>query len=152
MPRVTVSRSVAAPPAEVFAACADFARAADRIKDILRVEVLSPGPVGVGTRFKETRKMFGKEATETMEVVAFDPPAGYELRAVNCGTEYRTWFTFTPDGAGTRVDATFQSRAVALWAWPFTPLMYLMRGFLRKCLAGDLDQIRAAIEGQKLAA
>lgn len=152
MPRVTVCQTVAAPPAAVFAAYADFAHAADRIADILRVEVLTPGPVGVGTRFKETRKMFGKEATETMEVVAFDPPAGYELRAARGGTEYRTRFTFTPDGAGTRVEAEFRARPVALWAKPFTPLLYLMRGFLRKCLARDLDQMRAFVEGRKKAA
>ena len=152
MPGFTVSQTVAAPPAEVFAACADFAGAPDRIADIIRVEVLTPGPVGVGTRFKETRKMFGKEATETMEVVAFDPPRGYELWAVNCGTEYLTRFAFTPEGAGTRVGVDFRARPVRWWAWGFVPLAYLMGGMIRKLLARDVDQIRAAVEGRKQAA
>lgn len=152
MPRVTVSQSVAAPPAEVFAACADFAGAPGRIAEIIRVELLTPGPVGVGTRFRETRKLFGKEATETMEVVAFDPPRGYELRAASGGNEYHTRFAFVPDGAGTRVDAEFHARPARWWAWGFVPLMYLMGGVIRRCLAGDLDQIRAAVEGRKQAA
>ncbi|MBX9585188.1 MAG: SRPBCC family protein [Gemmataceae bacterium] len=152
MPGFTFTQVVQAPPAAVFAAYADFEHAPDRIADIVRVEVVTPGPVGVGTRFKESRLMFGRETTETMEVAAFDPPHGYELRAVSCGGEFRTRFAFTPEGNGTRVDVDFRVRAARWWAIPFVPLSYLMTGMVRKCLARDLDRLRAVVEGRRRAA
>ena len=75
----------------------------------------------------------------------------YELTALGCGVEFKTEFRFTLEGTGTRVEVTLGTRAVSLWAKLFKPIAYLMRGMLRKCLAHDLDQIRAAIEGGKKA-
>ncbi len=66
-------QQVAAPPEKVFAMMSDFANAPQRISGISKVEMLTDGAVGVGTKFKETRVMLGKEATETMEVTTFDP-------------------------------------------------------------------------------
>lgn len=152
MPGFTVLQSVAAPPAETFAVFADIEHAAGRIKEIVRIEKLTPGPVGVGTRFRETRVMFKREATETFEFTEYTPGVAYAFKGVNCGMEYRCRFAFAPEGAGTRVDVTLEIRAMTLWAKLFTPLAYLMRGMMRRCMAGDLDQLRAAVEGRKQAA
>jgi len=59
----TLDKHIAAPPMRVFAAASDFRNAPQRIHGIKKVEMLSTGPVGVGTRFKETRVLFKKEAT-----------------------------------------------------------------------------------------
>ena len=67
MAGITASLRIEAPVSTVFALATDLDGWAGRIKAITRIEKLTPGPVRVGTRFKETRKMFGKEATETME-------------------------------------------------------------------------------------
>ena len=152
MPRFTITQTVQAPVADVFAVFADLENAALRITEIVRIEKLTPGPVGVGTRFKETRVMFKREATETFEVTAFEPGAGYELTAVSCGAEFRTRFTFTLEGTGTRVDAAVQTRALSLYARLFSPLAFLMKGMMRKCLTRDLDQLRAAVETKRAAA
>ncbi|MBX9626344.1 MAG: SRPBCC family protein [Gemmataceae bacterium] len=152
MPGFTVSQTVAAPPAETFAVFSDLDHAAGRIAEIVRIEKLTPGPVGVGTRFKETRVMFGREATETFEFTEYTPGVAYAFVGVNCGVEYRCRFAFAPEGAGTRVDVTFRTRALNLWAKLFTPLAYLMRGMMRRCMARDLDQLRAAAEARRQAA
>ena len=65
MPRLHETIDTHLPLDDAFAFVSDFANAPKRIKSILRVNVLTPGPVGVGTRFTETRVMFGREATET---------------------------------------------------------------------------------------
>jgi len=148
MARIALSQMVQAPVAAVFAAASDFANAPTRIKDIVRVEMLTPGPVGVGTKFKETRVMFKKEATETMEVTAFEPNAAYELSARSCGAEFKTRFAFAPVGDATRIDVTVTTRAVSLFAKLFTPLGFLMKGMLRKCMVRDLEQLRDSIEGK----
>ena len=152
MPGFTLTETVAAPVPAVFAAFTDFENAANRVTDIIRVEVLTPGPVGVGTRFKETRKMFGKETTETMTVTAFEPEKLIELSAGSCGAEFTTRFTFAPVGAGTAVGVELRTRAVSLAAKLFTPLAYLMMGTIKKCVARDVAQIRASVEAAARAA
>jgi hypothetical protein len=152
MATITVTQSIQAPVAEVFALACDIENSPGRIRDIVKVEMLTPGPMALGTKFKETRIVFKKEATETFEVTQFTPNVSYEFTANSCGAEYRTTFAFTPEGAGTRVDVAVRTRAVSFFAKLFTPLMFLMRGMLRKCVAKDLDDLRAAAEGQKKAA
>lgn len=143
----TLTKHVAAPPERVFAAYADIANAPSRIKSILRVEVLTPGPVGVGTKFKETRKMFGKECTETMEFTAFEPNERDEIGALTCGVEIRMEFRFTPEAGGTRVDVTKTSTATTFLARIMGPIFdMLMTGTMKKCIQGDLDAMAASVE------
>ena len=130
----------------MFRLASDFPRAAGRIPDITKIEMLTPEPVGVGTKFKETRKMFGKEATETMEVAEFDPPRSYKLHANSCGTIYEFRMTFTPEGNGTRLAASFTATPVSFWARIMLPMMYMMSGVMKKCLLGDMNAIRTAAE------
>src|SRR5262245_45662259 len=113
MPRITVTEQVQAPPEVVFALATDFAGAPGRIKGITKMEVLTPAPVGIGTRFRETRVMFGKEATEEMTVTAFEPPHRVEHMANSCGAEYRSVFRFMAVEGGTRMDVEFNVRAVS---------------------------------------
>ncbi|QDU23146.1 SRPBCC family protein [Urbifossiella limnaea] len=146
MPGFDLTHTVAAPLPVVFDAFTDFASAPKRIPEILRVEMLTPGPVGVGTAFKETRKMFGKECTETMTVSAFEAGKLVELSATSCGAVFTTRFTFEPDGGKTRVSVAFRTKAVSVYAKLFTPLSYLMMGTMKKCVAGDVAKLGAAVE------
>lgn len=145
---VSISRRIAAPIDVVFDLCSDIEHAAGRIKAIKRIEMLTPGQVGVGTRFKETRIMFGREATEEMTFTGFEPPHGYVLEAHSCGTHYRTEFRLTPEGNQTIVQVTFNARPESLVARLLSPLMWLMKGMLVKCLTQDLDDVQAAAEAK----
>jgi hypothetical protein len=146
VPTIRLNETIAAPVSSVFAAFSDFENAAERVKEIVRVELLTPGPVGVGTKFKETRVMFGREATETMTVTAFEPDRLIELTAGSCGAEFRSRFTFAPNGSGTAVAFEMQTRAVSLLAKLMTPLAYLMVGTIRNCVRRDMEQIRQSLE------
>src|SRR2546423_4330783 len=113
---------VDAPPEKVFALMSDFPKAPGRISSIKRIEMLTNGPVGLGTKFKETRVMFGKEATETMEVTAFDPPHSYSLVANSCGAIYDSRLTFESEGNGTNVTFTFHVKPVSFFAKLMSPV------------------------------
>jgi hypothetical protein len=145
VPGFTLTKTYPVPVPETFAAFADVASAPDRIPAIKKVELLTPGPVGLGTKFKETRVVFKREATETFEFTAFEPDRRQELVALSCGAEYRTAFAFAVHGAGTRVDVTFNLRAVSLYAKLFSPLSWLMMGMIKKCVAQDLDDLGRAL-------
>lgn len=137
---------IAAPPERVFAASSDFASAADTISAIEKMEVLTEGPVGVGTKFRETRKMFGKEAKETMEVTEFEPPRRYVLIANSHGSIYRSEYTFEPEGAGTRVTLSFEATPQTFMA---KVLGVIFRLFLKKMISmcdADLEDLKNHVE------
>src|SRR5438034_10439554 len=122
MAGVTVTQRIEAPVETVFRLATDLDHWAGRITGITKVERLTNGPVGVGTRFKETRMMFGKEATETMEFSAFEPNRRYELTADSCGALYRTEFRFEPDESGTLRTVDMRVTAQSLFANLLKPL------------------------------
>ncbi len=147
MASVSASTRIAAPVDSVFALFTDLENAPGRIKGIKRLEKLTPGPVGVGTRFRETRVFMGREATEEMEFTGFEPNRSYTVGCQSCGCVYSSVFRFEPDGnEATRVTMDFEGRPVTLTAKLMAPLGWLMKGTLRKCLQQDLEDLRAAAE------
>lgn len=148
MAQFSMTTHVKAPIEKVFAAYSDFGNCAGRIKGIKRVEMLTSGPVGVGTRFKETRVMFKKEATETMEVSALEPNREYTLTCNSCGALFNSTFRFEPEAGGTQVTLDFDCKPVSLFAKLMTPLSWLMMGPMKKCIQQDLDDMKAHLEGR----
>lgn len=150
MIEISMKQHIAAPPEIVFHYASDFAHSPQRIKGIVRVEMLSDGPIGVGTRFKETRVMFKRECTETMEVTAFEPPGRYVLCADTCGCHYQFELRFLPSGDGTDVEMHVKSEPVTTIAKIMSVLMKpLMKSMLKQCTemtAKDLADLKTAIE------
>jgi len=146
MPSITVHQDIAAPVEDVFAHCIDLERLPDRVRGIDRIEVLTEGPVGDGTSFRETRTMFGREATEVMTFSEFDPPNGYVLLASSHGSEYRTTHRFEPIEGGTRVTMHFEARPVSLGAKLMSPMFAMMKGKLEACLLDDLRDLKTNLE------
>ena len=140
------TQHIAAPPERVFAAASNFGNAASTIEGILRVEVLTDGPVGVGTRFRETRKMFGKEATVEMTVAEFEPPRRYLLLAEENGCRYRSELRFVPDGQGTSVTMTCAGEPLTFFAKVMTFVMKPMLKSMSKLIAKDLADLKRSLE------
>lgn len=148
MSSLTVSTHVSAPVAETFEVFTEIEKAADRISSIVSIELLSEGPFGDGTRWRETRLMFKKEAIEEMWVTGFNPPHGYTVEAESHGMNYSTLISFTPDGDGTKVSWAFTSTALSFGAKIMAPIFnVLMKGMMKKCMLGDLEALRDVCEG-----
>lgn len=148
---LTMREQIAAPPERVFAVASDFANAPKAIPAILRVEMLTPGPVRPGARFRETRKMFGKEASEEMTVAELEPPRRYLLTAESHGCRYRTEFRFEPVAAGTEVVMTFRGEPLTALAKVMTIVMKPMFKSVAKLCARDLADLKRSIEGEEAA-
>jgi hypothetical protein len=108
--RIQAHCKIHAPKANVFAAFSDLSSLATHVKAITRVEILTPGEVGVGTEFKETRVMFGKEATETMRITEFSPPDRLVEEAHSSGMHYVSEWTFSETGGETTVTINFSGQ------------------------------------------
>jgi carbon monoxide dehydrogenase subunit G len=146
MAEVKLVKHVQAPPDKVFRIASDFAEAAERIEGIQRVELLTPGPVRLGTRFRETRLMFGREATEEMEVTAFDPPHSYTLGCESHGCRYAAEFRFTASGTGTEVAMEFKATPLTFLAKAMAVAMAPMIRQVADVCAKDLDDLKRAVE------
>lgn len=147
MKDVVVSRILPATPDVAFAACTDLARAPQRIRGITKLEVLGDGRVGLGTRFRETRVMFGRESTEAMEITEWSPPQSFVVEADSHGTQYRTRFSFEPAGSeATRVTLRFGATPRSFVGKVMGFLFSGMRKSVEKCLVDDLDDIAAWLE------
>lgn len=144
--RLEIERTIAASPETVFAVCSDFANSAQRVEGIEKVEMLTDGPVGPGTRFRETRIMFGREATEEMEVGAYEPPTRYTLVAASHGAKYHSEFLFDEVDGGTRVRLTFDATPVTFFAKVMAVLTKPMQKKIYDLLCKDLDDIKESIE------
>jgi carbon monoxide dehydrogenase subunit G len=132
---------------EVFAALSNFSAAADMISGITKTEMLTEGPVGMGTRFRETRVMFGREATEEMEVTAFEVPHRYVLGGENHGCRYASEFLLTPKGGGTEVSMSFEATPLTLVAKIMSVLMRPMMKSMAKHCMQDLKDVKTFVEG-----
>ncbi|MFF5938280.1 SRPBCC family protein [Streptomyces sp. NPDC012508] len=146
---VTVERRVAASPGPVWEVLTDLRDMPRILSGVERVDVLTEGAFGVGTRWRETRRMMGKEATEEMTVTEAVPPDRYVTVAESHGMRYVSEIALRPDGEGaTTVRMTFSA----------TPAAGSRTGFLAKLLSGlgakavsralakDLDDVAASVE------
>ncbi|MFI9821606.1 SRPBCC family protein [Streptomyces sp. NPDC052013] len=144
---VGVERRIAAPRDRVWDALTDLRSMERRLKGVTKVEVLTQGPFDVGTRWRETRRMFGKEATEEMWVTACAPAERYVVEAESHGMHYVSEWDLHADGPGaTTVRMTFTGRPTGRQGLLARLLGGLGAGAVRKAMAKDLDDIASSVE------
>ncbi|MGA7687653.1 MAG: SRPBCC family protein [Jiangellales bacterium] len=149
MQTVTVSESCAAPVEVVWRIATDLASMPETMSGISAVDVLSEGEFGVGTRWRETRTMYGKQASEELVITAMQPGRSYTAQAESAGMRYVTTFDFSPTDAGTDIVMTFGGEATGRAAKAMSMLTgWAMVGSVRKAVQKDLADIAAAAQAQ----
>jgi len=126
----------------MWAVASDFEHAPGRITAITKVEMVTPGPVGAGTHFREWR---GRQVVD-MEIAQWSPPRSYSLRGYAIGTEFMSEIRCIPDGSGTRLEMEVHVRPQTFGAKLLSPLLALMSKMMVKSCAKDLGEIAAAAE------
>ncbi|HEX9793563.1 MAG TPA: SRPBCC family protein [Planctomycetota bacterium] len=149
MKPLVCSQHVAAPSAKVWSVFTDIPHAAENIPGITKIEMFSQGPFAVGTKWRETRKMFGKEAVETMWVTAVEPQRSYVVEAESHGAHYRSEFTFTEKDGGTDVAWSFGAEPTGMASKVMMAVMgSVLKGTMRRMLQADLLALKAVAEAQ----
>ncbi|TFD45960.1 hypothetical protein E3T55_17770 [Cryobacterium frigoriphilum] len=100
----TLTEWIPRAPHEVFDFITTPGNAPTVMESVQSMVQTTDGPIGVGTRFRETRLMRGKQEHADLEVVDFEANALYAVKNVTEGfvTVYR--YSFRPEADGTRVD------------------------------------------------
>lgn len=146
---VEVTRTSTAPPDEVWAIMTDLERTAEVLSSVTGIERLDDGDgVRVGTRWRETRELFGREASEELEVTAIDEDARrYVVEADRRGTHYRSQRSVSPDGEGSLLRMTFGAEASGLTGRLMARTVgRALETGTREALQQDLDDIAQAAE------
>ncbi len=143
-----VQTAINAPRAAVWNVITDIENAADTISGIEKIEILEKPATGlVGLKWRETRTLFGKTATEVMWITAAEENSFYDTRAESHGAVYTTRISLAEQGGTTSIKMRFVGKPQTMVAKIMSLLMgWMFRGATQKALVQDLDDIRKAVE------
>ena len=146
--QVSVSVDIDKNKTKVWQAITDIEHSAGRISGIDDIEVLDRPDDGlVGLKWRETRTMMGKEATEVMWITKAQQDDHYEVAANSNGTAYLSRLLLTPSGEGTQLTMTFTGKPQTVLAKLMSAiLMPFFKGSIVKMLQQDLNDIKAYVE------
>jgi carbon monoxide dehydrogenase subunit G len=105
--KTSLTQHVNAPAEKVWAVISDIPGSATTLSGIDSIQMLSDGPYGEGTRWKETRTMMGRSETVEMWVAQAEPPRSTTVKAVQGGADYTSRFTLAERDGGTDLTVTF---------------------------------------------
>ncbi len=151
MSTVAVTRLVEAPVAAVWRVFTDLPSRCDRLSTVIAVELLTRGPFGAGTVWRETRTMAdGGEITEEFRVDECVIPERFVVSSPGIGAEYRMTYTFVPVIEGRHRGGTMvtvvQDGTPTAPAGRFLALVFggLAARTVEGALRRDLDDLAAA--------
>src|SRR5262245_1581064 len=146
MATVTVSRQIAAPIEEVFKVFTDFSHASDRVSGIKKLELLTAEPVGLRTRWIETREVLGRLDSAEMEITAYERNRMYTITHHKAGVRIDTTFWFEPNGDDTKVSVEFELDPAGLPPGLLAPLGWAVAGKVQNVLNHDLADLKKFAE------
>lgn len=149
---LTVTRETSASPETVWAVMTDIEGTTQTLSGVTGIERLDDGEgFEPGLRWRETRQVFGKEATEELEITAVDPGRSYTVEADSGGTHYHSVLRVTPSATGSTIAMTFGAEQTGGRISSFLSMTVgrLFQGPTRKALEQDLEDIAAAAEARE---
>ena len=145
MATITVSNQIDAPVAEVFERFTDLDGSATRVSGIKAIEMLTTGPFGPGTRWRETREVLGRLDTAEMEVTAYERNRTYTITHNKLAARIETVFTFHSLNGGTRVDVELSLMGPGLPPGLLAPIEWAIAATVRDVLSQDLADLKRSI-------
>lgn len=134
---------VDAPIEETWAVVADLPLQLEWMREMQAMELLTPGPVGPGTRATATVRILGIPVRDPVEVAVLEPPARYEIRHLG---HFKGWgrITLEPGADGTTTIVRWEELLVP----PVLPELAgrIQAPILRRVFQDDLHRLRRLVE------
>jgi carbon monoxide dehydrogenase subunit G len=135
---VTIRR----PVEDVFAFLADFENVPKWNDAIVETTKVSPGPVGVGTTYRQTRSAPSR-SDEAFEVTVFEPASRLEVQGGLGLFTARVSYLLEPAGSGTRLTNAVDLGSSGL----LTLVAPLATSRVKHAVAANLDTLKQLLEG-----
>jgi len=144
-----ITHRFAAPPDAVWRGLTELENGPAWMPSLVRIEPLTEGPMRPGSQWRETRRIFKREATEQFEVTTMEPPRHLGLRVdgtkgASKRGEYLFEYHLEPDGAGTLLTLDSEIRGMGLMGAIFG---WLLAGSFRKAIVRDLVAMERYLDG-----
>lgn len=143
MSRTTVRRTIDAPVDFVFRTVSEIDNYSKAIPHIVDVEFLSDVKRGVGSRFRETRLMMGREASTVLEVKEYAADERVRLVSDEGGTIWDSVFTVRSVNGGTELTLVMDARPYTFKSRILVPVMKFI---IRRGLVKDMDAVKEYCE------
>lgn len=146
--KITVQTNIQADRTTVWNVVTNFENAVNTISGIEELDVLERPENGlVGFKWKETRTLFGKTATEVMWITDAREGEFYDTRAESHGAIYTSRISLADSNGGTLLTMSFHGEPQTFGAKLMSGLLgWMFKGATVKALQKDLDDIKAAAE------
>jgi len=131
------------PVKDVFAFVANPNNMSKGNSAVVSLEQVTPGVVGVGTKFKTVGEMMGRRIEGDMQVTAYEPDTkcGFQVQAGPM--QVNLTMTFKTVGTGTKVSLNAQGNPGGL----FKLAEGVMAGQVKSMMEGNLARLKSALEG-----
>ncbi|MFM8874951.1 MAG: SRPBCC family protein [Anaerolineae bacterium] len=131
------------PMKDVFAFVANPNNMSKWNSAVVSLEQVTPGVVGVGTKFKTVGEMMGRRIEGDMQVTAYEPDTkcGFQVQAGPM--QVNLTMTFKTVGTGTKVSLNAQGNPGGL----FKLAEGVMAGQVKSMMEGNLARLKSALEG-----
>lgn len=143
MPAFSDEVTIPQPKDEVFAFAVNMDNFTEVMPNVVKVEKVTEGPVGVGTQYKETREIRGREASSTIEVVDYVSNEKYSVESALEGLRTVYHYRFSESNGETKIRFECEIHA-------FTFKMKLVKPLFKRIMKkedGDhLQNMKKAIE------
>jgi len=130
------------PVKDVFAFITNPANMSKWNSAVVSMEQITPGAVGLGTKFKNVGEMMGRRIEGEMQVVAFEPDAKYGFQ-MNAGpVQMNITLTFKTVGTGTKLSLNAQGNPGGL----FKLAEPVMQGRIKSMMEENLARLKSVLE------
>ena len=142
MAAIVRSVEIARSPEEIFAYIDQLDRHGEWQDSIVSAKVDTDGPIRVGTRATEVRKVPGGTREISYEITAHDPPRTASFRGINGPVRPVGTVTVEPAGSGSRVtlELDFEGHGIGKLLLP------LVRRDAQKHVPGDQQRLKERLE------
>jgi carbon monoxide dehydrogenase subunit G len=132
------------PVKDVFAFVADPNNMSKWNSAVVSLEQVTPGEVGVGTKFKSVGEMMGRRIEGEMQVVAYEPDTKCGFQ-VNAGPMQVTMImTFKTVGTGTKISLNAQGNPAGF----FKVAEGMMTGRVKTMMEENLARMKSQLENK----
>ena len=130
------------PVKDVFAFVTNPANMSKWNSAVISMEQITPGAVGLGTKFKSVGEMLGRRIEGEMEVIAFEPDSKYGFQ-MNAGpVQVNVTLTFKTVGTGTKLSLNAQGNPGGL----FKLAEGVLQGRVKTMMEENLARLKSQLE------
>jgi len=135
---------VAQPPDIVFPYLSDLENAPEWVPDLVSVQKVTEGPIGVGTRYAEVVRMGSRMEKADLEVTEYAPDRVFAHSGRGGPSTFSARFELEPDDGGTRITHSYSVSMSGM----FKLVAPLATNWIRKNTEAGVENLTRLLESR----